>query len=67
MTDRINPPHYKTQEIECIDAMVSAFGRDAVNIYCMLNAFKYIWRNGKKEGEKNAEGIKKAMWYLRFA
>jgi hypothetical protein len=33
-----------TGEIECIDAMVSAFGTEHVRIFCQLNAFKYIWR-----------------------
>lgn len=60
--DTVNHPnHYASGSIECIDAMESAFGKDAVSNFCLLNAFKYIWRSKKKNG---AEDIKKAIWYL---
>lgn len=60
--DHVNHPnHYASGSIECIDAMESAFGKDAVSNFCLLNAFKYIWRSEKKNG---AEDIKKAIWYL---
>lgn len=60
--DHVNHPnHYASGSIECIDAMESAFGKDAVSNFCILNAFKYIWRSEKKNG---AEDIKKAIWYL---
>lgn len=60
--DIINhPSHYTSGDIECIDAMVAAFGKDAVAIYCVINAFKYIWRHQHKNGK---EDIKKAIWYL---
>ena len=44
--------------------MIAAFGRDAVNTYCRLAAFKYVWRAGKKFDAE--EDLKKAVWYLRF-
>lgn len=56
-----HPAHYNNGSIECIDAMVSAFGDDAVMRFCKINAFKYIWRADHKNG---AEDIKKAVWYL---
>ena len=63
--DMVNqPPHYADSEIECIDAMVAAFGREAVATYCRIAAFKYIWRAGKKFDAE--EDLKKAVWYLRF-
>ena len=61
MTDTINhPAHYTgvTAEIECIDI--------ARHLNFQLgNAFKYIWRAGKKGGRgKEIEDLKKALWYL---
>ena len=57
------PAHYTSGEIECIDAMREAFGDEALKAFCKLNAFKYLWRSGKKGSEK--EDIEKAIWYLR--
>jgi len=59
-----SPPHY-IGEIECIDAMVSAFGLEAVKTYARIAAFKYLWRAGKKDAM--AQELGKAVWYLRFA
>ena len=59
-----SPKHYSEGEIECIDAMTSAFGDD-MKTYCKINAFKYIFRSGKKDSEE--QDLKKAIWYLRFA
>lgn len=60
--DSINPDHYKQGDIECIDAMVAAYGEEAVRIYCKLAAFKYGWRRGLKDDE--AQDVKKQQWYL---
>lgn len=61
----VRPEHYnKDEQIECIDAMVAAYGPEAVKTYCIVNAFKYIWRFHNKGGN---EDLKKAIWYLRFA
>lgn len=56
-----HPSHYTQGGIECIDAMVSAFGNEAVATWCKCNAFKYIWREAHKNG---MEDIDKAIWYL---
>lgn len=55
-----NPQHYTNGNIECIDAMISAYGKEAVMDFCKCNAFKYQWRFDKKNG---VEDIKKAQWY----
>jgi hypothetical protein len=55
-----NPSHYASGNIECIDAMISAYGVEAVKAFCKCNAFKYQWRFDKKNGD---EDIKKAQWY----
>lgn len=55
-----NPSHYTSGGIECIDAMLAAYGVDAVKNFCKCNAFKYQWRFDKKNGD---EDIHKAQWY----
>ena len=66
MSDMVNSPsHYADSEIECIDAMVAAFGPEAVQIYCRCASFKYQWRAGKKFDA--VEDLQKSIWYTRFA
>ena len=61
--DAVNhPSHYTQGNIECIDAMVSAFGKEQVATYCKIAAFKYIWRMELKNGMEDCE---KAIWYLQ--
>jgi len=61
--DMVNSPsHYTGNGIECIDAMLSAYGAEAVVNFCRLNAFKYLWRAGKKWN--TAEDLAKAIWYI---
>ena len=55
-----NPSHYTSGDIECIDAMVAAYGVEAVKDFCKCNAFKYQWRFDKKNGD---EDVRKAQWY----
>lgn len=60
--ERVNHPNHYTQgDIECIDAMQAAFGKEAVSWFCVCNAFKYVWRHRNKNG---VEDIDKAKWYL---
>lgn len=56
-----HPSHYNQGGIECIDAMVAAFGKDAVANFCICNTLKYLWRGDYKNG---LEDIEKAEWYL---
>ena len=56
-----HPDRYAGGKFECIDVMQDVFGADTVKHFCILNAFKYIWRSEKKNG---VEDIKKAVWYL---
>ena len=60
-----SPSHYLSGDIECIDAMVAAFGEEQVRIYAKINAFKYLWRDGKKDSSSDC--LRKASWYTRFA
>ena len=60
--DVINhPSHYTQGSIECFDAMISAFGKEAFLDYCIINAFKYLWRYKHKNG---VEDIEKARVYI---
>jgi hypothetical protein len=60
--DMVNrPPHYTYGKYECIDVMVENFGKEAVQHFCLLNAFKYVWRMNHKNG---IEDCRKAWWYL---
>ena len=63
------PFHYTQGGIECIDAMVEAFGIHDVMTYCRLNAFKYLWRSELKGNGMRSptQDIEKAIWYLKFA
>lgn len=58
------PAHYAKTSIECIDAMIETQGVEAVKAFCVCNAFKYLWRHNRKNGN---EDIKKASWYLNKA
>ena len=37
-----HPSHYCQGSIECIDAMEAAFGKEALENYCICNAFKFF-------------------------
>ena len=66
MVDMVNhPPHYETNGIECIDAIIASQGEEAAAHFCICNAFKYIWRNSHKNDA--IEDMKKAIWYLNKA
>ena len=63
MSDNVNhPKHYEgSTSIECIEAMIVAFGKQAVYDFCKCNAFKYVWRYQNKNGK---EDLDKAEWYI---
>jgi hypothetical protein len=63
--DPVNhPPHYNAGEIECIDAIRAALGRDGFVAFCRGNAIKYLWRCEHKGG---VEDWRKADWYINRA
>lgn len=60
--DRVNHPKwYETGQYECIDVMTETQGKQAVQDFCICNAFKYIYRHRAKN---NIEDVRKAKWYL---
>ena len=60
-----HPEHYNQGNIECIDAMISAYGAESVKDFCIINAFKYLWRYKNKN--KPEEDLQKAVWYINKA
>ena len=64
--DNVNhPSHYeKSCSLECIDVMEAMFGPERLIIFCLMNAFKYLWRHKNKNG---MEDLNKAKWYLNKA
>lgn len=63
--DNVNhPAHYTECSLECIDVMLAVFGRRAVTDFCIINAFKYMWRYEHKNG---LEDLRKAERYLAMA
>ena len=63
INDPINPAHYKAQcSMECIDTMIIGFGVEATIDYCMLCAYKYLWRLEHKDTKE--VNLEKAKWYI---
>lgn len=60
-----HPAHYNRGNIECIDAMIAAFGKAEVVTFCKINAFKYLWRAENKG--KYKEDMEKSAWYINKA
>ena len=60
--DPVNyPEHYKSGEIECIDAIEAALTPEEFRGYLKGNVFKYTWRERLKGGD---ESMAKARWYI---
>lgn len=57
-----HPQHYNQGQYECIAVMESIYGIEATMNFCLLCAFKYIWRTYDKDG---IQDIDKAIWYLQ--
>jgi hypothetical protein len=61
MHDPINPSHYTSGAIECIEAIEASMSPEAYKGFLKGNIQKYVWRYEQKGG---AESLKKAEWYL---
>ena len=69
MKEMVNhPSHYNIPgKNECIVEMEEKFGKEAVYYFCVLNAFKYRYRAGEKEGNSYEQDENKAKWYETYA
>ena len=62
-----HPSYYRNENsIECIEEMRILFGDCAVADFCKLNAYKYKYRAGNKEGNSKEKDLAKANWYLDY-
>lgn len=61
--DMVNKPnHYQLSDgKDCFDVMIEMFGVEAVQTYCVLNAFTYLFRHARKNG---TEDVLKAEYNL---
>lgn len=59
--DPVNPHHYKSEGVECIDYIKQQLSRDAYVGYLEGNVIKYMHRHKYKGG---LEDLRKAQWYL---
>ncbi len=63
-----HPNHYKKEgRKECIVEMKDRFGSYITIIFCLTNAYKYLYRAGCKDGNPEEQDIAKAKWYYNYA
>lgn len=56
--------HYrKSGHKECIDEMIDNYGLYNTIIFCRLNAYKYKYRRGLKQGNDTITEDEKILWY----
>lgn len=67
--DQINhPSHYQKEgRKECIVEMQERFGAYVTAIFCLTNAYKYLYRAGLKDNNSFDQDIQKARWYHNYA
>lgn len=62
-----HPNHYnKKGRKECIVEMQDLFGRHITAVFCLTNAYKYLYRAGEKEGNSMEQDMLKAKWYFDY-
>lgn len=62
-----HPSHYNKYDIEVLDMMERIWGRDALIIFCRMNAFKYRMRMGEKPTSSIEQDLAKEKFYLDYA
>ena len=67
--EKVNHPnHYnRSGRKECIEEIKEKYGLKIAVIFCLTNAYKYLYRCGEKAGSSKEEDIAKARWYLGWA
>lgn len=68
MSELVNhPSHYnKSGRKECIEEMLEKYGKTATASFCLLNAYKYLYRAGDKDNNSEEQDRNKAKWYFNF-
>lgn len=69
MSEQVNhPSHYsKDGRKECIVEMEEYYGVNATIVFCLMNAYKYLYRAGYKADNSCEQDVKKARWYFDYA
>ena len=68
MNKNINHPSHYNKHVrkECIVEMHEKYGLFATSIFCLLSAYKYIYRAGEKAGNPEVQDTGKALWYYNW-
>ncbi len=56
-----HPKHYRSGDLECIDAIEAQMSAEEFRGFLKGNVLKYLWREKHKGG---TESLCKAQWYL---
>ena len=60
-----HPRHYNLpNRKECIVEMEEKYGTFITAVFCLTNAYKYLYRAGTKDGNSREQDISKAKWYF---
>ena len=67
MSNVNHPTHYNLPgRKECIVEMEELFGLEATATFCLMNAYKYLYRAGNKVHNSKEQDVDKAMWYFEW-
>ena len=68
MIDQVNHPQHYSQEgrKECIVEMEEKYGPGVTAIFCLTNAYKYLYRAGSKVDNPMDQDKNKARWYFNY-
>lgn len=62
-----HPKHYNADgKKECIEEMRDMYGSNKVGTFCLLSAYKYLYRAGEKQGNPKEQDMAKAEWYVSY-
>lgn len=63
-----HPSHYnKDGRKECIVEMEEKYGAGVTAVFCLTNAYKYLYRAGEKIDNPMEQDKNKAQWYFDYA
>ena len=62
-----HPDHYNLpNRKECIVEMREKYGTKIAVMFCLTNAYKYLYRAGNKYNVPESQDIEKAKWYFNW-
>ena len=67
--ENVSHPNYynKNGRKECIVEMEEKYGAEMTAVFCLMNAYKYLYRAGDKDGNSAMQDNLKAKWYFDYA